>query len=96
MIVEVLNTTHRAGLARVGTRVLREAGLDVVNFGNAEGQASLDSTEIIVRRGTALSARSVRAALGVGRVVVQLDSTKLLDASVLLGRDFSPPVGFHP
>jgi hypothetical protein len=32
----------------------------------------------------------VRAALGQGRVEVQLDSAKLLDVSVLLGLDFHP------
>jgi hypothetical protein len=87
--VEVLNANGRAGDARIGTRLLRQAGIDVVYFGNA-GENGLDSTRIIVRRGAAKVGERVRAALGQGRVEVQLDSTKLLDVSVLLGLDFHP------
>ena len=89
VLVEVLNANGRAGDARIGTRLLRRAGLDVVYFGNA-GENGLDSTRIIVRRGIEQVGERVRAALGQGRVEVQLDSTKLLDVSVLLGLDFHP------
>jgi LytR cell envelope-related transcriptional attenuator len=89
LLVEVLNANGRAGDARVGTRLLRRAGMDVVYFGNA-GENGLDSTRIIVRRGAGQVGERVRAALGQGRVEVQLDSTKLLDVSVLLGLDFHP------
>jgi hypothetical protein len=89
IIVEVLNANGRAGDARIGTRLLRQAGIDVVYFGNA-GENGLDSTRIIVRRGAEKVGERVRAALGRGRVEVQLDSTKLLDVSVLLGLDFHP------
>jgi len=96
--VEVLNASGRAGDARVVTRLLREAGIDVVYFGNA-GEGGLDSTRIIVRRGAAKVGDRVRAALGQGRVEVALDSSKLLDVSVLLGADFAPrahALDFHP
>jgi hypothetical protein len=99
--VEVLNASGRAGYARVGTRVLREAGIDVVYFGNA-AESGLDSTRIIVRRGTEKVGERVRDALGQGRVEIQLDNTRLLDVSVLLGADFTPPAAtsrsldFHP
>jgi hypothetical protein len=89
VLVEVLNANGRAGDARIGTRLLRRAGMDVVYFGNA-GENGLDSTRIIVRRGAGQVGERVRAALGQGRVEVQLDSTKLLDVSVLLGLDFHP------
>jgi hypothetical protein len=96
--VEVLNGSGKPGLARVGTRVLRRAGIDVVSFGNAvEGTAALDSTRILVRRGGSAVGKRVRAALGVGRVEIQPDSARLLDASVLLGADFAPTrLEFHP
>ena len=99
--VEVLNASGRAGDARVGTRLLRRGGIDVVYFGNADaGDAgTLDSTRIIVRRGSAKVGERVRAALGLGRVEIELDSTKLLDVSVLLGADFAPSrssLDFHP
>lgn len=91
LTVEVLNASGRPGSARIGTRLLRQAGIDVVFFGNApppDAGATLDSTRIIVRRGAANVGERVRAALGRGRVEVQPDSGKLLDVSVLLGTDF--------
>ncbi len=97
LTVEVLNASGKAGLARSGTRVLRQAGIDVVFFGNAPAAvAVLDSTRIVVRRGTSAAGERIRRALGVGRVTAQLDSTKLLDASVFLGADFAPRLQFHP
>ncbi len=110
LTVEVLNASGRAGDAKVATRLLRRAGIDVVYFGNApptlptDPLSRLDSTRIIVRRGPATAGERVRAALGVGRVEVRLDSARLLDVSVLLGADFSPRgeggakggVDFHP
>jgi hypothetical protein len=88
--VEVLNASGRPGSARVATRILRQAGIDVVFFGNAaDMSAALDSTRIIVRRGDAKVGERVRAVLGLGRVEVQLDTGKLLDVSVLLGTDFA-------
>lgn len=103
MTVEVLNASGKPGLAKLATRVLRRAGIDVVTFGNAPATAgTLDATRIVVRRGTAAVGERVRRALGVdlgvgvGRVVVALDSSRLLDASVLLGRDFAPRLEFHP
>jgi LytR cell envelope-related transcriptional attenuator len=95
--VEVLNASGTPGLAKVGTRMLRRAGIDVLTYGNApETVGTLDSTRIVVRRGTEQVGRPVRRALGLGRVVVQLDSARLLDASVLLGADFAPRLEFHP
>jgi hypothetical protein len=99
--VEVLNANGRAGDARVGTRLLRRAGIDVVYFGNA-AEAGLDTTRIIVRRGERRLGERLRAILGVGIVDIQLDSARLLDASVLLGADFAArpaarsSLDFHP
>lgn len=95
--VEVLNASGRPGLARVAARMLRRQGIDVVGVGNAPGsQRALDSTRIVVRRGTLASGAAIRKALGVGRVLLQLDSARLLEASVFLGGDFSPRLEFHP
>ena len=38
----------------------------------------------------------VRSALKAGRITVEPDSTRLLDITVLLGRDFAPAFDFHP
>jgi hypothetical protein len=95
--VEVLNATAKSGLARAGTRLLRRAGIDVVAFGNAPaGTPALDATRLVVRRGTTAAAERVQRALGVGRIVVERDSARLLDVSVLLGADFAPRLEFHP
>jgi hypothetical protein len=97
IVVEVLNASGKPGNARVGTRVLRRAGIDVVYFGNAPATLGIiDSTRIIVRRGSTDIGEYVRKALGVGRVEVEVDTTRLLDASVLLGANFAPRQNFHP
>ncbi|HSD32822.1 MAG TPA: LytR C-terminal domain-containing protein [Gemmatimonadales bacterium] len=99
IVVEVLNVTRRSGLARTGTRVLRQAGIDVVGYGNAVPlPARSDSTRILVRRGDRAAGERVRRALQVGTVVMQPDSTRLVDVSVLLGADFAAraPFDFHP
>jgi LytR cell envelope-related transcriptional attenuator len=84
--VEVLNGTRRAGVARAATRMLRRRGLDVVYFGNAD--AAVDSTRVIVRRGDPGRGRDVRVALGAGRIVVEPDTLRRVDVSVILGADF--------
>ena len=98
MTVEVLNASGKPGLAKTATRILRRAGIDVLNFGNApDSIGTLDSTRIVVRRGSSAVGERLRKALGVGRVVVELDGRRLLDASVLLGADFAPArLEFHP
>lgn len=88
--MEVLNGTKRAGAARAATRMLRRRGLDVVFYGNAE--AAVDSTRVIVRRGDPEAARDVRQAIGAGRVLVELDTLRRVDVSVILGPDFRPKV----
>jgi hypothetical protein len=88
--VEVLNGTRRAGVARAATRMLRRRGLDVVFYGNAE--AAAESTRVIVRRGDPGRGRDVRQALGAGRVMVEPDTLRRVDVSVILGTDFRPRV----
>jgi LytR cell envelope-related transcriptional attenuator len=98
-VVEVLNATGRGGLARIATRVLRRAGIDVVSYGNADADAGRgDSTRILVRRGDRAAGERVRRALLVGTVLVRPDSTRLVDVSVLLGADFAAraPLELHP
>jgi hypothetical protein len=84
--VEVLNGSGIDGLARDVTRRLRRRGIDVVYFGSA-AEKTRDSTLILIRRGDTLAAVAVRKALGTGRISVQLDPQRLLDASVIVGRD---------
>jgi hypothetical protein len=92
--VEVLNGSRRQGAARTATRMLRHQGLDVVFLGNADSMA--DSTRVIVRRGDPDKARYVAQALGAGKVVVETDTFRRVDVSVILGEDFSPRLPIHP
>lgn len=87
IVVEVLNTTRAVGLARVATRVLRDAGIDVVYFGSDTG-AALDSTQVLLRRGSPDAAAKVARALGVGVAQPRPDPGRLVDVTVRLGRDF--------
>jgi len=68
--------------------VLRDAGIDVVYFGSDTG-AVVDSTQVLVRRGTPDGAARVAAALGVGRVRQLPDPGRLVDVTVRIGRDFA-------
>jgi hypothetical protein len=94
IVVEVLNPTRGVGLARAATRVLRDAGIDVVYFGSDTG-AVADSTQLLVRRGSARTAARVARALGVGVVRPRPDPDRLVDVTVRLGRDFSSRVAAH-
>jgi hypothetical protein len=91
VVVEVLNTTRAVGLARAATRVLRDAGMDVVYFGSDTGTV-VDSTQVLVRRGTPEGAARVAAALGVGAVRQLPDFGRLVDVTVRIGRDFAARV----
>lgn len=94
VVVEVLNGSRRQGAARTATRMLRRQGLDVVFLGNADSTA--DSTRVIVRRGDPSKARYVAQALGAGKVVVETDTFRRVDVSVILGDDFRPRLPIHP
>jgi hypothetical protein len=85
--IEVLNASGRAGLARAATDRLRGGGFDVVFFGNAAGFSG-DSTLVLDRTGDDAVARAVARYLGTSNVRTQRDSTLLVDATVILGRDW--------
>ncbi|MEO8293882.1 MAG: LytR C-terminal domain-containing protein [Gemmatimonadota bacterium] len=93
IIIEVMNGTGRQGLGRTVTRILRQQGLDVVLFGNAD---STDSTRIVVRRGDRKAAETVARALGTGQVIEQIDTLRRVDVSVILGYDYKPAGEIHP
>ncbi len=95
ILVEVLNGTRVDGLARAITRRLRRQGIDVVYFGTA-ADSGLDTTRIVIRRGDSTAAVRVRTLLGLGRIVSDPDTTRLLDATVILGHDAAPLRGLEP
>lgn len=92
IVVEVLNTTHALGLARAATHRLRDGGIDVVGIGSDTGKA-LDSTQVLVRRGSPEAGERVAKVLGVGTPRAMPDPGRLVDVTVRLGRDFLARAG---
>jgi hypothetical protein len=88
--VEVLNATDTKGLARRAMLVMRSAGFDVVFFGNSAERA--DTTLILDRSGHADWAALASRAMGVARVEEKADSSRFLDLTVLVGRNWTPPL----
>jgi hypothetical protein len=74
--------------------MLRRQGLDVVFLGNADSLA--DSTRVVARRGDVARARHVASALGSGLVLVETDTFRRVDVTVILGEDFRPAGDLHP
>jgi uroporphyrinogen-III synthase len=93
-VVEVLNGSGRRGLARAATRVLRQAGFDVVYFGTADDSVRL--TEAVARRGDSLAAARVAKVLGASRVRMIRDTLLRVDVTVRLGVDYHPPPTIRP
>jgi LytR cell envelope-related transcriptional attenuator len=94
IVVEVLNGSGRRGLARAATRVLRQAGFDVVYFGNVS--ETVATTQTLARRGDSVAAARVARALGATQVRVATDTLLRVDVTVLLGGDYRPPPGLRP
>jgi hypothetical protein len=86
--VEVLNASGRGGMARAATEHLRDGGFDVVFFGNASGFDG-DSSVVIDRIGDDAIARAAARRLDITRVITQRDTTLFLDATVIVGRDWT-------
>jgi hypothetical protein len=93
--VQVLNATAARGLARRATGYLRDRGFDVVDVATAPQPR--DSTLVIDRSGHPEWAQLVARALGGAAVESRLDSSRYLDVTVLVGRDWTPPADpFYP
>ena len=93
--VEVLNASRRRGLARRATMYLRDLGYDVVANGNASEPR--ERTLVLRRAGDADWARRASRAVGGAPVEARPDSSRHVDVTVLLGRDWQPPPGpFRP
>lgn len=84
--VQVRNGSGIPGAAAEVTEFLRDAGFDVVDFGNAE-EFDEPRTVVIDRVGAPDRAREVAAALRGVPIRSALDTTLYLDVTVLVGRD---------
>ena len=84
--VQVRNGSGIPGAAAQVTEYLREAGFDVVDFGNAE-VSDEPRTVVIDRVGAREPAREVAAALRGVPIRSEVDTSLYLDVTVLVGRD---------
>ena len=91
--VEVYNAGGVSGMAREATGVLRDAGFDLVTFGNAAVFDSLRPSEVVDRVGRADMAQAVAATLGIDNVQSEPDPNLYVDVTVVLGRKWSAPTG---
>lgn len=85
--VEVLNGAGERGAARQVAMRLRDAGFDVVYFGNAQ-DFDQGVTAVVNRSGRPGIARRVATALGADSVRTEIAPDLHLDATVILGRDW--------
>jgi hypothetical protein len=86
--VEVLNGSGKTGLAKLATEQLRDAGFDVVQFGNGP---VTQKSYVLDRVGKLDLATTVGHALSITDVRTKIDTTRYVDASVVLGRDWPKP-----
>lgn len=92
--VEVINTTTIRGLGHKATTYLRDRGFDVVYISTSREHRT--QTLVLDRSGhpawAAIVAKAMRA-----RSEARPDTTRYLDATVLLGSDWTPPQSpFYP
>ena len=88
--VEVLNGGGRSGMALQATDFLRRHGVDVVSWGNA-ASFSEEPSEVIDRVGDSALREWLGATLSIQAVSVGIDSTRLVEATVRLGPEWSVP-----
>ncbi len=88
--IEVLNAGAAAGAARVATEMLRDGRLDVVYYGNADSAWSRrERNAIVVRRGDTAGVGRARDVLGAAELIERDDRSRLVDLSIILGREFT-------
>jgi hypothetical protein len=87
--VQVLNTTNTRGLARRATRLLRDRGFDVVEFGTVG--PTIDTTVVLDLSGHPEWAESVSRIMAPARTRARRDSSRYLDVTVLVGSTWRPP-----
>ncbi len=85
--LRILNATSVQGIARQATDYLRQRGFDVVVTDNATPQ---QQSRVICLRGDTTAAHQLAYAIGLAhnRVETQIDSSLVLDCSLVLGDDY--------
>jgi hypothetical protein len=92
--VEVLNASTARGAARRATLLLRARGYDVVSMGTS--RTTQAPTLVLDRSNHPEWAALIGKAIG-GKPVSRPDTSRYLDATVVLGSDWTPPpMPFYP
>lgn len=89
--VEVLNGCGEQGIGQRVMRFLRERGFDVIHIDNAD-HFEYRETIVLDRRGKngpSEAARAVGGALGTPNVLLQRNDERMVDVSVVIGRDYA-------
>ena len=86
-----INIMNATGENRIGARFrdyLKQKGFDVVDMGNYKTE--VEKSMVLDLCGDISKAKRVAEALGVSQrnVIQQLDKTKFIDATVLIGKDY--------
>lgn len=89
--VEVLNGGGISGMAATVTNRLRDAGFDVVYYGNAESFDEERRSVVIARAGNTGAARAVADTLGIDNVLSEPDPNLYVDVTVVVGREWTAP-----
>lgn len=87
--MEVFNATDTRGLALRATAYLRDAGFDVVYFGNTSERR--DSSVVRDRTGHPEWSALAQRVMAPAAVEASPDSTRLVDLSVFVGSLWRPP-----
>jgi hypothetical protein len=84
--IEVKNASIKTGAAQEAAWVLRENGLDVLDYSNS----AVLSDETIIKdyKGNFLQTQAIAKYLKVGKIIVSYDSHYHYDTTVLLGADY--------
>ncbi|MDA3792220.1 MAG: LCP family protein [Elusimicrobia bacterium] len=88
VIAEVWNASGKKGYARQLTDYLRKRNVDVVRFGNYGVYKRY--TQIISRNGALNPAREVAKIIGCRNIKTELDTSRMVDVNVVIGKDFKP------
>lgn len=92
--VEIINATDVHGLARRATQYLRDRGFDVVLIGGTKIRNN--QTMVYDRSNHPEWARLVAKAMA-GRVETHPDTSRYVDVTVFLGKNWTPPAEpFYP
>ena len=89
--VEVLNGGGVAGMAGKATDRLRQAGFDVVVYGNASSFDAERPSAVIARTGNTGMARAVADTLGIDNVLSDPNPNLYVDVTVVVGGAWTGP-----